>query len=267
MAVVSVLSNLWKVISGFMSGIMQILPKPLKWVIFLLLLVISGGAISDVLVGSFYGCDASCTLVDNKEYTNCVTSFTAGIYWKLNFSQRDCWTMPQADDPDWNRTVCDELIPRVNTVAFIEYTTNALVNLPMRLADWFNEMFFPVANKTYWYDYIGNQGRILCEDLYNCLSPISRVNLNVTPTCTIYKGNTSDDHFPTIDQYTYWTRFNKTGDASLDSMKLFSVQCFDYGSQFGCSPDVAFFGIPILRYEFWVIIAVIGTFLWIISKL
>lgn len=266
---------------GLFSGIVEtvlkpfdwffsVIPRPVKWSLFILFIVLFGAFVTNTIIGNRYACNSDCELVDNRDFSNCIITYQAGWFYKMNLSQSECEAYAEAiGDPDFNETICQELIKDVKTVNTAEYIISGLRNLPRRFLEWFIDFPFTQDNKTYFYDYLFDQGGVLCADLYDCLSPESRAELELTPDCTIYKGmNNTADNFPTPQEYADATqKLIISEDANIDEFKLLSVNCYDFGVETGCAPEFGFFGIPILRYELWITFIVIGAFLWLIFKL
>lgn len=248
----------------------SVIPKPVRWFLFFLFIVLFGAFVTNTIIGNRYACDSECRLVDNRDFAKCIITYQAGWFYKMNLSQAECEAYAQTvDDPTFNETVCQQLVSSVRTVSTVEYIVSGLRNLPRRFLEWFIDFPFTEDNKTYFYDYLFNQGQVLCEDLHDCLSPEARTELGLAEGCTIYKGmNNTADNFPTPDEYASATqKLLISEDANIDDFRVLSVNCYDFGVETGCSPEFGFFGIPILRYELWITLIIIGAFIWLIFKL
>lgn len=251
-------------------------PRPIQILIALAMLLLFGSIISGIFFTGNYVCDESGLLVDNRVFEKCITPYTAGMYYKWNLSVNECQMMPQASDPEWNRTVCGELLPKVQTTSWILNLATGFVSIPDRFWDWLSGA--NTTTRMSLLNYLADPSAGLCNELYTCLSPELRTQLNVTASCRIIKGmDETSDHFPSLQNYTYFTRLNKTyQQQSIDTFQVFGVQCYDFGTDLSgdmsnlkgtYTPEIAFFGIPILRYEVWLILIVVGFFIWVITKL
>jgi hypothetical protein len=259
-----------------MDWFAQSAPAPVKILLSLAILLLFGNLLASLFFTGNYVCDEGGLLVDNRVFEQCITPYTAGMYYKWNLSVTECQMMPQASDPEWNRTVCTELMPKVQTTSWILTLSTGFTSIPDRFWSWLTGA--NTSSRASLLTYLSDPSSALCNELYTCLTPELRTQLNVTETCKINKGiDDVSDHFPNLGNYSYYTRLGRTYESqSVDKFEVFGVQCYDFGQdqsntmsnlKGSYSPEVAFFGIPFLRYELWLILIIVGFFIWLISKL
>ena len=233
-------------------------PKPLRFVIFLFIMIVFGVLINNVIVGNNYYCYDG-KLIDNKEFSKCYLNYINAYIWKYNLTQEECYNLPEASDPAWNNTVCEELIPTITRATWITYIATSIQSGFTR----FTNFLMGINSSSSFMTRLYNPGKAMCGELYDCLSYDTRTNLGLTPNCEFKKGYNVDDDFPSIENFTYWTRVNKTINIDdIDELKLFQVSCFDTGEEE--IPELMFLGIPLFDWRLWVLFMIIGSFIYLV---
>lgn len=252
---IPIVSDILKSVSDFTGWFIGVIPKPVAQILFIFMIMFVG-SIASSIVGHFttfrYSCDETCQLVDDSEANKCGLAFMTGYFYKTNLSQSECYTMSQASDSSWNHTVCDELIPKVVDTSLVLWFTEGIKKIQDNiLISLFGN---GSTDKSDIYGYFTEPYKVMCNDLYDCLSPTSRFILNMTDSCTIERGlENTGDNYPTIDEFLRATRFNKTVEsAEMGDSKIFSMSCFEQSE--GCEPETTFMGFPFLNWRFWMFI-------------
>lgn len=235
-------------------------PQWFKYIVFLFIIFAFGYLVNNIILGTSYYCYEG-KLIDNKDFSKCYLNYINAYYWKQNLSQEKCWTFAEASDPEWNKTVCDELVPTVKTTSATLYIWNSVYAGVNRAWDW----IVGKNSTSDLYSRLYNPGKAMCGELYDCLSPDVRNNLNLFPSCEFKDGEDTEDNFPSISNFTYYTRLNKSIDKNMDEFQVFSVSCYEAES--GEYPQFSFFGIPVLDWKIWLFLGIIGLFIWLIVKL
>lgn len=241
-------------------------PRSLKYIIFLFLVMTLGGltgAIFRSATNNHYDCTSSGILIDASEFNKCIPYYLEGLLFKWNLTYNECISLPDADDQNWNETVCGNVQDIIKPTVW-DGIVDAF-QAPITFVSWL--MRNENETRAGLFDYLSDPSSPICLNLYDCLDPETRAILNVTSNCSIAKGlDVEGDNFPTLKEFTFYTYKNKTiSSQDLGDGGLFSVQCYQFNDDY--ETELVFLGFPLLRWELWFMVFFIGFLFYIVFKI
>ena len=261
-------------------GIIDTLTKPIDWLsqiappfvkilLFMLFIVFFGGLITGLILSNKYGCDDKGLLVDESVFRGCGQQYMSGLVYKLNLTRQSCYDAIGTDDPYLNESICGTFLDNAQSATWWDRVKQGFSATTTNFVNWIKGIPSADSGTISIFGYLAHPEDALCSGLYDCMPPLQRQALHLTPNCTILRGQSNTaDGYPTMAQFVQVSLLNMTVlQENIDSFSVFSVQCTDLGRTQGYSPEIVFLGIPLFSFELWLIILVFGTIIWVIAKI
>jgi len=260
--IVGALSSFGSAIGGLFQGFFQVIPSPLKIIIFLFLILVIGNVITGLFLNGKYQCDYDVDaertfLYDISVYDSCLKQF--GTAWSLKHDLEGNVSgglsgAPQslndsaqgffarvADYTSWNPFDSqDSFAPK-------DIYKSVWENFAL-WADNTSDVSFLDAFKS---SFIRDD--LQCRRLYRCLPLDDAALLGLNSSCNV-------DSVPEWDEYIAVTKDPVADNTAVndgDGGDAFRVACSDVG--FGTpSPVITFYGFDFLSYPIWLLLFVVA---------
>jgi len=266
-------------ISNSIQSIVQVITqhKFLAIILSIFLLATLGVAINGFFVGNDYTCQTNnitqeTILYDQEVYSQCLPIYMQGVFYKFNYSKTDCDNSPNAGNSAWKDT-CYDFVTEVNKAGFLLESINPFVMFFEDITDNIRSALGGNSSKSFDNMYSDFFESNVCTKLYKCMPSEKAESIGLYRGCSIKKGSSVPDDFPTYEEFESVSRINvdyTENNQEFEKATFFKVQCFGLGE--AKHPTLSFLGLlPIFDWQFMTILTVLSYWMlfmfWLADKI